>query len=448
MLAIGLGCGLGLGLFRRDAPNANDTPPERTAPPNPAPTPPSGTSRCISTAVCPGVLAAVVVGGGNSSGPASVRASAKPNTNEDEPVMHVLARSAADGSLKQSSSAARGGGYESGGWVSRGGSFESAPAAIAWATSANSAPAPLGPGPTLSVFVVSPVSKRMLVNHVGLGAMSNRSTGFRPISFPASEMVEPPAVCTRGRSRVDVWTRAQPGSGPPLAHKAVIDENEEWERTSWWDTTGAGDLVPSSQYAILCRDSPADAGHDLVVYGNGSSVWHRQYIHPAGWGAWKNLSGDYTAGTHPVLVEVSARRFDFFGLGADRKLYHWAWDGGYTATETLPGSERFASVPAAVVSGADRDRIEVVAVGWDDGRLKHMTVWFEGASRACATAAPCSEWEDLGIVANGPPVLGSMGATVEVVVPAADDSVWYATARARRGNGSWGKLEWRPIPGL
>ena len=222
-------------------------------------------------------------------------------------------------------------------------------------------------------------------------------------------------------------------------HKPV-DKEADWEAADRWETTGAGDLVPSSRYGVVCRDS--DSFHDLVVYANGTggahSAWHRQYVTPA-WRDWTDLGGDYAAGTDPVLIEVSTQRFDFFGLGRDSRMYHWSWSAGsgYSKAESL-GGDTFASVPAVALSGAKMDRVEVVAVGKDDGKLKHLGFAID------ALAASAAKWEDLGVMADSAPSLvRNRAGDVEVVMTAVDGSVWHATS-----SGGWDKLAWRPIPGL
>ncbi|KAL8369736.1 hypothetical protein RB595_000189 [Gaeumannomyces hyphopodioides] len=422
VIGIVLGCVLGLVVFRRpgsaDAPAAPASSSAPASPSTPAATMPSGTSSCTSTVCAAQAVTAVAGGDGNA---------------------HVFAR-APDGSWKQASSGSGDGGDSYGNWTSRGGSFDGAPAVLAWTSSASST---WGGGATVSLFGVSPSSKRIMVKHVGLGSRNGAaaaSTIFTDIGMPDSATTEPPTLCSPNNNRADVWMRAPNvtlnKTAPGLIHKRV-DKEADWEVVTY-EWSGAGDMVPASRFGIVCRDS--DAFHDTVVYGNGtagSSAWHRQFV-ASNWGNWTDLGGDYAPGTDPVLLETSSQRFDFFGLGRDSRLHHWSWSAGsgYSKSESL-GSDTFASVPAVSLSGAKKDRIEVVAVGKDDGRLKHFGFGIDAPASA-------AKWDDLGAVANSAPSLVRTAAgAVHAVTTAVDGSVWYATS----SNG-WDKIAWKPIPGL
>ncbi|KAL8303048.1 hypothetical protein RB597_005314 [Gaeumannomyces tritici] len=415
VIGIVLGCVLGLVVFRR--PGSGDAPaPASTSPSTPAVTMPSGTSSCTSTMCAAQAVTAVAGGDGRA---------------------HLFAR-APDGSWKQVSSVPGGGGDSYGNWTSRGGSFNGPPAVLAWTSAAST----WGGGATVSLFGVSPSNKRTMVRHVGLGSPNGGvdATLFADVGMPDSATTEPPTLCSPSNGRVDVWMRAPNvtlnKTAPGMIHKR-IDNEASWEAVTY-EWSGAGDLVPASRFSIVCRDS--DAFHDTVVYGNGtagSSAWHRQFI-PSNWGNWTDMGGDYAPGTDPVLLETSSQRFDFFGLGRDARLHHWSWSAGsgYSKTESL-GGDTFASVPAVALSGAKKDRIEVVAVGKDDGRLKHL-----GFAIDSPVSTP--KWEDLGAVANSAPSLVRTAAgAVHAVTTGVDGSVWYASS----SNG-WDKIAWKPIPGL
>lgn len=424
VIGVVLGCVLALVVFRRpgsgDAPASTAAPASPSSPASPstpAPTMPSGTSSCTN-AVCAAQAVTAVAGGDN--------------------LAHVFAR-APDGSWKQASSGSGDGGDSYGNWTERGGSWDGPPAVLAWTSAASSS---WGGGATVSLFGVSPSEKRIRFKHIDLKARNGgvSASTFLDIGMPDSATTEPPTLCSPRDGRVDVWMRAPNvtlnKTAPGMIHKR-IDKEAVWE-TVTYEWAGSGDLVPASRFSIVCRDT--DAFHDTVVYGNGtagSSAWHRQFV-ASDWGKWTDLGGDYAPGTDPVLLQVSLQRFDFFGLGRDSRLHHWSWStgSGYSKSETL-GSDTFASVPAVALSGAKKDRIEVVAVGKDDGRLKHLGFGLDAPTSA-------AKWDDLGAVANSAPSLVRTAAgAVHAFTTAVDGSVWYASS----SNG-WDKITWKPIPGL
>ncbi|KAL8336484.1 hypothetical protein RB601_000346 [Gaeumannomyces tritici] len=399
--------------------------------------PPTGTSKCSADAICTDQVAAVTT-------PLNVGEAGENLT------VYLFAR-AADGSWQQASSAPGGGSYR-GGWVSRGGEkFDRHPVAIGWIAGASS----WGGGPTATVLGVSPTTKKLLAKHVGLGPGPGTATwimdiSYTPKGYPAqNHTAEAPGLCAVGTSRVDVWTRVeqtrdvprdvpQNRTGPVLQHKWA-EEEKYWTGTPLWEDSAGGFLVPNSRFSVVCRDI---AGyHDMVVYGNGTegnAAWHRQFDRTA-WRDWQDLGGDYMPGTHPVLLEVSSQRFDFFGLGRDRHLYHWSWTSttAWSVTEML-GDEKLVSLPAVAVSGAKKESVEVVAVG-ADGRLKHLSF------RADTSSVAGAKWEDLGMVASSVPSLARVGSSgVEMVTTAADGSIWYATVDVTKGDG-WTRAVWKPV---
>lgn len=213
-------------------------------------------------------------------------------------------------------------------------------------------------------------AKRLLAKHIGLAtgtATWIMDISHTPKGYPAQNHTgEPPGLCGVGTSRVDVWTRVeqtrdiprdvpQNWTGPVLQHKWA-EEEKYWMGTPLWEDSAGGFLVPNSRFSVVCRDI---AGyHDMVVYGNGAegnAAWHRQFDRTV-WRDWQNLGCDYMPGTHPVLLEASSQRFDFFGMGRDRRLYHWSWTSttAWSVTDRL-GDEKLVSLSAVAVSGAKGD---------------------------------------------------------------------------------------------
>uniref|UniRef100_L7IYR5 PLL-like beta propeller domain-containing protein n=1 Tax=Pyricularia oryzae (strain P131) TaxID=1143193 RepID=L7IYR5_PYRO1 len=372
---------------------------------------PTGKSICAN-APCLEALAAVVDA---------------PDAHPEQATVHLFARRRADGMLVQTSSASPGV-YHSRNWTERGGPIA-------------------GPGPSAIIWQAPTYP-----NEGGAG------TAGAPISFKYRiEMLGVPATCAiQQEQRFDFWVQARNGSdadgSATLYHQ--LSANGAWFYDGRWETDVVLQTSPSRPAAIasrpglLCRNGRWKAWEQhLVVYDGDGAAWHRQWMQepgPSQWGPWESLGGKYAKGTYPVLVETTAGSFQFFGLGSDEQMYSMTWTSaqGFGNRTTLGGGA-FASVPAVAVSqGSGSERVDVVAVSKDDGRLKHKAIGL-GVSMD-------EQWEDLGIVSNSAPTLAKVGlASMDIFTTAVDGSIWYAPARlSDMGRSGWGNLTWAPIQGL
>jgi len=174
------------------------------------------------------------------------------------------------------------------------------------------------------------------------------------------------------------------------------------------------EAIPTTGVApgITCQEG--DIQHNLVVYDpDDRTVSHRQWNVPnSAWSEPTVLSSEQKFIDEPVLVDVSPERFDFFGVGEDNNLYHFNWLGGTLSELELVGRD-VASAPSAV--SVSDGRIDVVVVG-TDGQLKH---------RSLLGSTWSGDWDDLGVVATGAPLLVSLGGKIYVFV-VVDGDVSYA----------------------
>ena len=86
-------------------------------------------------------------------------------------------------------------------------------------------------------------------------------------------------------------------------------------------------------------------------------------------------------------MSLGTDRTDYFGIGADKSMYHSSWtkSTGFQVGPPTSIGGSFESIPYAIAVGTDR--IDVLAVGTDDG-LKHNALILGSNWGA--------EWQDLG----------------------------------------------------
>ncbi|KAI6350992.1 hypothetical protein MCOR25_010225 [Pyricularia grisea] len=400
---------------------------------------PTGKSICAN-APCLEALAAVVDA---------------PDDHPEQGTVHLFARRPADGMLMQTSSTSPGV-YHSKNWTDRGGPIAGpGPSAIIW--QAPKYPNEVqGGGAVVTVLGISASaasSGDIYLRHIGRGGAG---TMGMPVSFKSRiEMLGAPATCAiQQEQRFDFWLQARNESdadgSATLYHQ--LSANGAWFYDGRWETdvmlqaSSSRPATIASRPGVLCRNGRWRAWEQhLIVYDGEGAAWHRQWSQepaPSQWGPWKNLGGKYAKGTYPVLVETSAGTFGFFGLGSDEQMYSMTWTSaqGFGARSSLGGGA-FASVPAAAVS-VGFERVDLVAVSKEDGRLKHRAIGISASMDA--------QWEDLGIASNSAPTLANVGsANIDIFTTAVDGSIWYAPVRVSDiERSSWGNLTWAPIQGL
>ncbi|TLS26406.1 hypothetical protein PpBr36_05571 [Pyricularia pennisetigena] len=441
-IVIATAVGVGVGVHAsRSQPNSDSRPlnPNNEDQGAVKPEIPTGKSICVN-APCLEALAAVVDA---------------PDEHLEQATVHLFARRRADGMLMQTSSSSSGV-YHGENWTNRGGPIAGpGPSAIIW--QAPKYPTEVqGGGAVVTVLGISESaasSGDIFLRHIGQGGAGTVGV---PIPFKSRiEMLGAPAACAiQQEQRFDFWLQARNGSdangSATLYHQ--LSANGVWFYDGRWETdvvlqpSPSRPAVMASRPGVLCRNGRWKAWEQhLVVYDGDGAAWYREWRQEPGppqWGPWLNLGGKYARGTYPVLVETNAARFDFFGLGSDEQMYSMTWTSALGfGTKSSLGGGTFASVPAVAVS-VGPERIDLVAVSKEDGRLKHKAIGI-GASLD-------EQWEDLGFASNSAPTLAKVGAAnFDIFTTAVDGSIWYAPARiSERTKSSWGDLSWAPIKGL
>ncbi|TLD22911.1 hypothetical protein PspLS_07090 [Pyricularia sp. CBS 133598] len=230
-----------------------------------------------------------------------------------------------------------------------------------------------------------------------------------------------------------IWWRFSHGM-PGIFHNKYIHEVADL----------VPDSMPNAPPGIACRDGPTTR-YDVVVYSNetdGFAAYHKWFdFRNSSWSQRHSAGGTFKLGSRPILVEVSKDRFDFFGVGGDDAIHHFSFQQQgqqqYSELESLGGS--FASNAAGVAMGAARNRVDVVAIGKGDGRLKR---------KALVGTKWDAEWVDLGVTASSAPRLMRIADDELIIaIVAADKTVWYSEVKIR-GDGSWSKLKWQAIGGM
>ena len=110
------------------------------------------------------------------------------------------------------------------------------------------------------------------------------------------------------------------------------------------------------------------------VFGLGTdySMFHRTWNGSAWIGDWERLGGFFSSAAS--VVSWGPGRMDVFARGADFTLRHRAWEGGAWKTDWQNLGGSLASPPVAVSWGPNR--LDVLAIGHDDGAVIHT--WWDG----------------------------------------------------------------------
>ena len=247
-------------------------------------------------------------------------------------------------------------------WTSLGGTFLSQPAAVTFT------------GTQTNVFAVDTnqaMQTKALKNGVWDQTWLNLAGGI----------TAPPSVCSSATGSLDAWVRGTDGS---LFHMNFNQSSGVY--TPWLSEQGFLSSAPVASCAGNNRI-------DVVLYGgygppfdlfvkrwDGAAFSASTYFEEGG-----SFVGD------PTAVSLGSDRTDYFGVGADKAMYHKSWTAasGFGPLENIGGA--FQSAPYAVAVGADR--VDVLAVGTDD-RLKH---------NALVGSAWGASWDDLGGSFNSAP---------------------------------------------
>lgn len=322
-------------------------------------------------------------------------------------------------------------------WTSLpGGPYAAQPAAASWE-----------PG-RLNVFTVSPAAGSTVLSMGFVNGSWNSSWEALPGPAAASAigLCELPLQASSSGagvpSRIDMWVVDAASKG--IQHDYSDNSTDDFASFAfsggpYWDPS-MDDLPSASAPALACRNG-IDPEHNLLIYStDGGSIRHRTYAGATGsWSSWADWGGNFVG--DPLIVPVGVDRFEFFGLGADKAIYHLTWTiaGGASVLESLGGS--FESVPSAVVTGLDPVRIDVVALGADDDLIKH---------RAYVGSSWAMDWEDLGVWGNSAPLVfnyqvaaGSPNVTGIAVVGAKNEmnyTSWPTTSSSQlswKGLGTW-----------
>jgi hypothetical protein len=182
--------------------------------------------------------------------------------------------------------------------------------------------------------------------------LTRRATllAFRVDTVSGRPWPSPPAICSRGPNRLDVFARAADGQ----LHWRSLDDSL-WTR---WEPLGGH---WGSDPAVTA----STAGRiDLVIRGDDTQLRHAFYPDPAtgGWSTWEPIGGQDTVGT-PAVCSWGAGRLDVFARRGDNQLVHRFFDNGQwsPAWESLEGV--LTSDPAAASWGPGR--IDVLVRGAD-----------------------------------------------------------------------------------
>jgi hypothetical protein len=302
-----------------------------------------------------------------------------------------------------------------------GGPLLSQPTALTW-----------GNGTRASVFALSDPDHMVRT----LKFTDAGQTQWEDLGGPAMSVV---GTCSPNSTRPDLWTTTEKeiahnfGIGTGFNAGWSVPSSNEWPRDVSFKTT----LQPTRP-GVVCGESPRI--HDIVMYGVDGAVRHLQFNEEAGTGLWTapTFKGGKFIGEPAVAMVISGAVY-FFGIGQDRRMYHFQWwrSTGYTELMDLGGS--FKSAPSALGSRWG-PRVHIVALG-TNGHVHHMSV--DSSNR--------TDWEDLGVFGNSAPLLADMGGNVlpqkvGVFVVGSNGEVNQTTLTDWNAP-SWKGLVWKGIGG-
>jgi len=201
-------------------------------------------------------------------------------------------------------------------WESLGGTFNSAPTAIAWGAN------------RLDVFGLG--TDNAMYHKAWTGAAWQADWENLGGTFASA-----PAAVAWGANRLDIFGL---GTDNAMYHKA-------WTGAAWQvDWENLGGTFNSAPAAVAWGENRLD----IFGLGTDNAMYHKAWTGAAWQVDWENLGGTFNSA--PAAVAWGIDRMDVFGLGTNNAMYHKAWIGAAWQTdwENLGGvfATPFGSVPA------------------------------------------------------------------------------------------------------
>ena len=236
--------------------------------------------------------------------------------------------------------------------------------------------------------------------------------------------------------RLDVFALGRDGSGNIILQHTWRQDNGPWNN---WEPLGGSNLDPASVPTSVSWDF---GRLDVFVLGADGKIDHIWYF--GGWSNWESLGENEPLGTGftspPHAVSWGNGRLDVFALGTDnmgntnvrhKQHENEQWTNWRILGENEPLGTGFTSPPHAVSWG--NGRLDVFARGGDNSALRH--IWFDGMWRAWEELGAN---EDLGTFLTSPPHAVSWGnGRMDVFAKDSENHIihkWH-------GDGRWGNWE-------
>lgn len=235
-----------------------------------------------------------------------------------------------------------------GAWFNLGGTFTSAPAAIAWK------------GKRIDVFGLG-------TDHAMFQKTWNGTAWSNDWVRIGGAFSSAASVVSWGTDRLDLFAR---GADYTLRHRSYDGS----AFTSEWQNLGG--TLASEPVAVSWGPNRLDV---FAIFRDGF-LWHRWWD-GAIWNDWESMGGSNNetgAGfiSAPAAVAEAPNRLDVFAIGVDNNVYHF-WGSG----DSWSGPEAFAHVPimksAPTAISTQANRLDLFAPGADQG-VKHRR--FNGAA--------------------------------------------------------------------
>jgi hypothetical protein len=179
---------------------------------------------------------------------------------------------------------------------------------------------------------------------------------------------------------------------------------------------------------------------DIFGLGTDNQMYHKAW--DGAWSpsqtGWEPLGGVFNS--PPAVVSWAPGRLDIFGLGTDNQMYHKYWDGsswGPSQTGWEPLGGVFDS-PPAVVSWAP-GRLDIFGLGTDN-QMYHK--YWDGSSWGPSQTG----WEPLGGVFNSPPAVVSWApGRLDIFGLGTNNEMFH-----KYWEGAWGPSQtgWEPLGGV
>jgi hypothetical protein len=302
-------------------------------------------------------------------------------------------------------------GWDESRWESLGGGFIGPPSAAGWSSQEKE---------RVDVFAVD-ADKQLQGARMGA---DGRTDGWTPHNMSTQAR---PALCAT-ESQTDVFV--VDATNHKIKHGWRLADSDTFTLDAGWGGAVSSQTAASG-VGVACGPAGPEA---IIVYDRGDwSVRYSVRGDDGTYAAWVALGGEFVGDPVVVASATDPGRFDFFGVGADKKLYHFSRAAGGAASplESVGGSLASAPAVAAPAAGV----LDVVATS-TQGRVVHVR--FDGARWG-------GEWVDIGVSSNSAPVVrmdwgregektttvGVLGMDGEVLLaewPTAGDADWKALA--------------------